>query len=39
MLMHLADAVNKGFKKILLCTVDKEVVVLAVASVVKIEIK
>ncbi len=36
-IVHLADAVNKGYKKILLRTVDMYVVVLAVAAKVDIE--
>ena len=39
MILHLADAVNQGFQKILLRTVDTDVVVLAVAAVAKIEIQ
>jgi len=32
MILHIADAVNKGFKKILLHTVDTDVVVLSVEA-------
>ena len=32
MILHLADAVNDGFHKILLCTVDTDIVILAVAA-------
>jgi len=39
MILHLADAVNQGFQKILLGRVDADVVVLAVAAVAKIEIQ
>ena len=37
-ILHLADAINKGFNKILLCTVDTDVIVLSVAAVAKIVI-
>jgi len=33
MILHQADAVSKGFQKILLLTVDTDVVVLAVAAI------
>jgi len=36
MILHMADAVNKGFKKILLRTVDTDVVVLSVAATAKL---
>lgn len=36
MIFHLADAVSKGFQKILLCTVDTDVVVLSVAAAAKL---
>ena len=36
-IVHMADAVNKGYKKILIRTVDTEVVVLAVAAAVKVD--
>lgn len=39
MILHLADAVNEGFQKILLRTVDTDVVVLAVAATAKIDIQ
>ena len=39
MLLHAADAVSKGFKKISLNTVDTDVVVLAVTSVPKLELR
>ena len=32
MILHLADAVSDGFHKILLCTVDTDIVILAVAA-------
>ena len=32
MILHLADAVNRGFKKVSVCTVDTNVVVLSVAQ-------
>ncbi len=39
MILHLADAVDKGFQKILLRTVDSDVVVLCVAVVAKISVR
>ena len=36
LLLHVADAVQKGCKKVTICTVDTDVVVLAVASFSKI---
>ncbi len=39
MILHLADAVDKGFLKILLRTVDSDVVVLCVAVVAKISVR
>jgi len=33
--VHMADAVNKGCKKILICSVDADVVVLAVEAAAK----
>ena len=39
MILHLADAVYQGFQKILLRTVDTDVVILAVAAVAKIEVQ
>ena len=39
MILHLADAVHKGFQKILLRTVDTDVVILAVAAVAKIKVQ
>ena len=38
MILHLADAVNEGFHKILLRTVDSDVVVLCVAAVAKMNV-
>lgn len=38
MIPHLKDAVSEGFQRILLRTVDTDVVVLAVAAAAKIEI-
>ena len=38
-MVHLADAVNKGYRKILIRTVDTDVVVLAVAATSKLEIE
>ena len=38
-IVHLADAVNKGYKKILVRTVDTDVVVLAVAAAAKVDIE
>jgi len=38
MILHLADAVNKGLKKISICTVDTDVVVLSVAAATKLRI-
>ena len=32
-MVHMADAVKKGFRKILLCTVDTNVVIVAVTAV------
>lgn len=39
MILHLADAVNEGFHKILLRTVDSDVVVLCVAAAAKIDVE
>ena len=39
MILHLADAAYQGFQKILLRTVDTDVVILAVAAVAKIEVQ
>ncbi len=39
MILHLADAVNNGFRRIMLRTVDTDVVVLAVAAVDEMEIR
>ena len=39
MMLHLADAVHDGFQKILLRTVDTDVVVLAMAATTKLKIK
>ena len=39
MMLHIADAVNKGFQKVLLRTVDSDVVVLAVGIVAKLTIQ
>jgi len=39
MILHLADAVSKGFQKILLLTVDTDVVILAVAAATKLDIQ
>ncbi len=39
MILHIADAVDKGFQKILLRTVDSDVVVLCVAVVAKISVR
>ena len=39
MIPHMADAVKKGFRKILLCTVDTDVVVVAVAAAAKLDIQ
>ena len=39
MFVHLADAVTKGFNKVLLCTVDTNVVVLAVAAAARINVQ
>ena len=39
MMLHLADAVRDGFQKILLRTVDTDVVVLAMAATTKLKIK
>ena len=36
-ILHMADAVKKGFRKILLCTVDTDVVVVAVAAAAKLD--
>ena len=38
MIPHMADAVEKGFRKILLHTVDTDVVVLAVTAAAKLDI-
>ena len=38
-ILHLADAVKEGFRKILLCTVDTDVVVLAVAAADKLDVQ
>ena len=35
MMLHSADAVKQGFSKIVICTVDTDVVVLSVATVAK----
>ena len=39
MILHLADAVNDGFQKILLRTVDTDVVVLAIAAAANLDIQ
>ena len=39
MILHMADAVKKGFHKILLHTVDTDVVVVAVAAAAKLDIQ
>ena len=39
MILHLTDAVSKGFQKILLRTVDTDVVVLSVAAAAKFDIQ
>ena len=39
MILHLADAINKGFNKILLRTVGTDVVVLSVAAAAKVAIQ
>ena len=39
MILHLADAVKEGFRKILVRTVDTDVVVLAVAGAAKLNIE
>ena len=38
MILHMADAVNKGFKRILLRTEDTDVVVLSVAAATKLHV-
>ena len=39
MILHLADAVNEGFSSILLCTVDSDIVILAVAAASKLDVQ
>ena len=39
MILHMADAVNDGYQKVLLRTVDTDVVVLAVMAAAKIDIQ
>ncbi len=39
MFVHVADAVNKGYKKIIIRTVDTDVVVLAVAAAAKLDVE
>ena len=39
MILHMTDAVKKGFHKILLCTVDTDVVIVAVAAASKLDIQ
>ena len=39
MILHLADAVNEGFCTILLCTVDSDIVILAVAAASKLDVQ
>ena len=39
MILHMADAFKKGFRKILLCTVDTDMVVVAVAAAAKLDLQ
>ena len=39
LILHLADAVNEGFCTILLCTVDSDIVILAVAAASKLDVQ